>query len=140
MFLFLSSSQGKKSFCNLPSFFFYHPPELATGGVLYKSCIFRSIHRKTSVLESFFIKVADLKTPAHVFSCECRYIHRKTPMLESLFNKVAGLKVCNFIKKRLQPRCFPANIAKFLRAAILKNISKQLPLNFNKKFNQILHE
>ena len=36
-------------------------------------------------------------------------------MLESLFDKVAGLKVCNFIKKRLQHRCFPVNIAKFLR-------------------------
>ena len=36
------------------------------------------------------------------------------PVLESLFNKVAGLglKVCNFIKKRLQRRFFPANIAK----------------------------
>ena len=32
------------------------------------------------------------------------------------------LQACNFIKKRPQPRCFPLNIAKFLRAAILKNI------------------
>ena len=84
------------------------------------------------MLESLFIKVPDLKTPSQVFSCECCYIHRKTPVLESRFDKVAGLKVCNFTKKRLQPRCFPANIAKFLRAAILKNISERLPLNFNK--------
>ena len=34
--------------------------------------------------------------------------------LESLFNKVAGLKVCGFIKKRLQHRCFPMKFAKFL--------------------------
>ena len=34
-------------------------------------------------------------------------IHRKTPVLESLFNEVAGM---NFIKKRLQQRCFPKNI------------------------------
>ena len=34
----------------------------------------------------------------------------------SLFNKVAGLKPGSFIKKRLQHRCFPLNIAKFLRA------------------------
>ena len=54
--------------------------------------------------------------------------------------KVADLKACNFIKKRLQPRCFPVNIAKFLRAVILKNISERLPLIFNKKFNQILYE
>ena len=36
------------------------------------------------------------------------------------FNKVAGLWACNFIKKRLQHRCFPVNIVKFLRAPILR--------------------
>ena len=36
-------------------------------------------------------------------------------MLESLFNKVRGLKVCSFIKKRLQHRCFPVKYAKFWR-------------------------
>ena len=34
-------------------------------------------------------------------------------MLESLFSKVAGLKGCNFIKQRLQHRCFPVNIVIF---------------------------
>ena len=38
-------------------------------------------------------------------------------MLESLFNKSRGLKPCNFIKKRLQHRCFPVNLTKFLRSA-----------------------
>ena len=38
-------------------------------------------------------------------------------MLESHFNKVAGLKACNFIKKRLEHRCFVVNIAKFIRTA-----------------------
>ena len=42
--------------------------------------------------------------------------------LESLFNKVAGLQACNFIKKRLEHRCFPVNFAKFLRTLILKRI------------------
>ena len=32
------------------------------------------------------------------------------------------LKACNFIKKKLQHRCFTANIAKFLITSILKNI------------------
>ena len=41
----------------------------------------------------------------------------KTPVLESLFNNVAGLQTCNFIKKRLQRRCFSVNIVKFLRTA-----------------------
>ena len=35
--------------------------------------------------------------------------------VESFFNKAAGLLACNFIKKRLQYRCFPVNIVKFLR-------------------------
>ena len=49
-------------------------------------------------------------------------------MLESLSNKDAGLQACNFIKKRLQQRCFPVNIAKFLRTPILKNICERLLL------------
>ena len=40
---------------------------------------------------------------------------KKTYILESLFNKVAGLQASNFIKKRLQHRCFPV---KFLRTPI----------------------
>ena len=35
--------------------------------------------------------------------------------VESLFNRDAGLQACKFIKKRLQHRYFPVNIAKFLR-------------------------
>ena len=52
----------------------------------------------------------------------------KTLVLESLFNKVTGLQTCNFIKKRLQHRCFPVNIAKFLRTPVLKNICERLLL------------
>ena len=33
-------------------------------------------------------------------------------MLESLFNKVAALQGCNIIKRRLQHKCFPVDIAK----------------------------
>ena len=50
-------------------------------------------------------------------------------MLESFFNKVTGLQVCNFIKKRLQPRCFPVKFAKFLRTPILKGIFERLLLH-----------
>ena len=49
-------------------------------------------------------------------------------MFGSLLNKVAGLQGCNFIKKRLQHRCFPVNIVKFLRTAILKNACERLLL------------
>ena len=51
---------------------------------------------------------------------------QETPVLESLFKKVASLKVCNFIKKRPQHRCFLVNIAKFLKLPILKNIFERL--------------
>ena len=54
----------------------------------------------------------------------------KTSMLESLFNKVACLEACNFIKKRLQRRCFLMNIAKIFKNSFfyrtpLANASKQ---------------
>ena len=44
------------------------------------------------------------------------------------FNKVAGLQPCNFIKERLQRKCFPVNFAKFLKTPILKDISEWLLL------------
>ena len=49
-------------------------------------------------------------------------------MLESTFNNVEGLQACIFIRIRLQQRCFPVNIAKFLRAHILKYICERLLL------------
>ena len=36
------------------------------------------------------------------------------------------MKVCNFIKKRLQHRCFPVNIAKLLKTLVSKNIYERL--------------
>ena len=49
-----------------------------------------------------------------------------------------GLKACNFIKKRLQRRCFPVNIARFLRTPFLKNICERLLLlcRFHKRIFQ----
>ena len=51
-------------------------------------------------------------------------------MLESPFNRFAGFKTCNVLKKGLQHRCFPVNIAKFLRTLILMKICEQLLLQF----------
>ena len=82
------------------------------------------------------------KQPPEVFSKKsssekCHNIHRKTPVLKSLlgqgWNKVAARKACNFIKKRLQHRCFPVNIAKFLITPVLKNICVRLLLKIIKK-------
>ena len=46
-------------------------------------------------------------------------------MLESLFNKT-----CSFIKKKLQHRCFPVNIPKFIRTPVLMNTCERLLLSF----------
>ena len=72
-------------------------PEAATGGVLQKKLL---------------LKLSQY--PLEIF------------VLESLFQKVAGLKACIFIKKKPQYRCFPVNIAKFLRLPISKIICDRL--------------
>ena len=61
-------------------------------------------------------------------SCSEKFpnIHTKSPLLESLINKVAGIQASNFIKNRLQHRCFSVKYAKFLRTSVLKNIFDQL--------------
>ena len=57
--------------------------------------------------------------------------------MESLFDKVVSFQAWNFIKKRLQHRCFPVKFAKFSRTPILKNICKRPVLeNLTDKFLQ----
>ena len=48
----------------------------------------------------------------------------KAPVLGYLFYKIVGPKPQDFIKKRFRHRCFPVNVAKFLKTPILKNIKK----------------
>ena len=55
-------------------------------------------------------------------------IHRISLVSESLYKKGACHQACNFIKKRLQQRCFPVNIANFLRTPIWKKTSEWLLL------------
>ena len=45
------------------------------------------------------------------------------------FNKVVALGTATLFKKRFQHKCFPANIAKFLRTPILKKTCQQLLLS-----------
>ena len=66
-------------------------------------------------------------------------IHKQKQSQEVLYKSIqttalknAGEHLCwslakafNFIKKRLQNRCFPVNIANFLRTFIMKNTCKQ---------------
>ena len=84
---------------------------------------------KSSLLQ-MFIKVGVLIDFA-------RNIHKKTPVMKPIFNKVAELKDCNFIKKRLQRKCFHVNIAKSLRTAShiehlrwLLSFLHQIPIRF----------
>ena len=49
-------------------------------------------------------------------------------MFETLLNKVVVLKANIFVKKRLQHRCFPRNIARFLITDFLKSICERLLL------------
>ena len=46
--------------------------------------------------------------------------------LQSLLNK--DLNACNFIKEKLQRRCFPVKFVKFLETSVLKNICERLLL------------
>ena len=46
----------------------------------------------------------------------------------SLFYEVTGLQPANFLKKRLQHKCFSVEFAKLLRTPILMNICKRLLL------------
>ena len=59
-------------------------------------------------------------------------------ILASVFNNFSGVQAGSFFKKRLQHRCFPANIAKFLTTTFLKNICERLLLKseYIKKWNQ----
>ena len=53
------------------------------------------------------------------------------------FNENASLQSCNFIKKRLQHRRFPVNIANSLRTTVLKNICEPLFKRFPAWINNI---
>ena len=52
----------------------------------------------------------------------------KTLALESFLTKLQAFRPAILLKKRLQHRCFPVNISKFLRTPIFKNIWKGLLL------------
>ena len=53
------------------------------------------------------------------------------------FNEDGSLQSCDFIEKRLQHRCFPVNIVKFLRTPVLKNICERLFKHFPSWINNI---
>ena len=68
----------------------------------------------SNLLQSDLSEAAVRRCSSKELFLKIRNVHRKTPVLESHFNNVADLQPCSFIKKRLQRRYFPVNIAKFL--------------------------
>ena len=82
------------------------------------SIIYHQIKISKRYNEQVFNKKAALKNFA---------IFTEKHLPSSLFlNKNVGLQSWNFIKKRLQHRFFPVNIAKFLRTPVLENICERL--------------
>ena len=65
-------------------------------------------------------------------------IQKKIPVSEFLFWWRCRLEVCNFIKNRLQHRCFPVKFAKFSTTPILKNTYRRL-LPKNKQLQVLIH-
>ena len=61
-------------------------------------------------------KITGEDTKAEIHKYFFRKSFRYFTVLESLFKKFAVSWAWNFIKKRLQHRCFPEKFAKFLRA------------------------
>ena len=79
----------------------------------YHQIKFRKIITNWSSIKKLFPKILQYSSKKHLYW--------------SLFlNKNSGLQSWNFIKKRLQHRCFPVNIVKFSRTRVLKNICKRL--------------
>ena len=88
--------------------------------------------------QKVLIKKASLSCTTLIWTMHSRSSHQRYSIKKAVLknfriftgNKVAGLKACNFIKKSLRHRCFPMNIAKFLRTHILKNSCERLLLAF----------
>ena len=86
-----------------------------------RTLFYRSSHWKCSVKKGFL-----------------KIYYNKTPALKFLFNKVAGSQACNFIKKKLQCRCFPVKFAKFSQTSILTDIYERLLLFLKENIHQPL--
>ena len=66
---------------------------------------------------------------------------QKTSVLESFFNSLfltAGLQICNFIKKRLQNRCFPVKFTKFQNTFSYKTPPVAAPVIVIHRFEYVI--
>ena len=97
-----------------------NPPRVKTGKNIFSSVLggykMRTLTRKGLIQSSC--------TDATVCICSTKKVFIKISQISQ--QNTCGLHVCNFIKNRLQHRCFPVKFAKLLRTRILKNICKRL--------------
>ena len=80
----------------------------------------------------FLISVTP-EAAVHRCSSKCGFLKVSQYLQENtcvgvFFNNVVDLKTCNFINRWIQHKCFPVNIAKFLRTRFLQNTSRGLLL------------
>ena len=74
--------------------------QVITQLLIYRNSRSRSSHQKCSIIKMFlkYSQYSQENTCVGVF-----------------FNKVAGLRLANVLKKRLQHRCFPVNVAELFK-------------------------
>ena len=83
--------------------------------------------RNTFSFFFFFLRILVSFWSIYTFNgLECLF---KKKQFRSSHRRCEGVKVCNFIKKRLQRRCFPVKFEKFLGTSILTKICERLPLS-----------
>ena len=87
---------------------------------VFSGKIYSYIHILDIIYNAFYKNQPFAEVLQNRCSWKFRNILRKTAVLESIFNKVVGLRPVTFLKKRLQHRCFPVNIAKCFPVNIAK--------------------
>ena len=89
------------------------------------SCEFCKIFTNIYIIERFRTTTSDQVTfTANLLQKQPREVFYKESCT------IKNFITCNFIKKRLQHKCFPVNIARFLRKPNLKNICERLLLHY----------
>ena len=111
IYVYLQSYSVFFSFWNFCKVFNFHNAELLIGyePLLHSRCL-EILEKAFDFHIIYFICLCFIQRSSHWVLF--RKMHRKTPVLESLLDKVTDPQAFNFIKKRLQHRCFPVNFAK----------------------------
>ena len=103
----------------------------------------QSFQAKTCNMSAYFETVKKLQAAARRCSLKnlrlkFNKIYKKTPAPKFLFWWSCKLEACNFIKNRLQHRCFPVDFEKFSTTHILKNTYGRLLLKNEQVFTHSL--